>query len=367
MKYALALIALVTALAFAGGEFTTGCADTFKISGYTKAWFYMWGEDYADPANGFRFYNWTALTANLNDWVRGSIGLEFKSWNGLKDLQVCDGWLEADIVPEFSIRAGQFKVPFGYAYNCSGGGIYFLDRAVMVTGVNVDSTYQNYDFMYFGGRDIGVNAHAQFDMVGLDLGYFNGMGAYGDSDTTVNMQFVAGLTLDATDWLTFGAGVSMIGQPEFEDTSGTTESWSATGIDAYLLVDYPVSPTFDLVFQGEFLNAGVVGPDISGVDKEAGMDFYAMLGGRFGLEGGFLSAIMPAVRYESLDPMEYVLAGGTGAEDKVTIIDFCVNFYNGANHDIQLGGRNWGFENSDPDSGGVEGYTDMYLGWRMRF
>ena len=362
MKYALALIALVTALALAGGEFGTGCAEMFKISGYNKVWMYMWGQEYSDPDMSFRAYNWTALKANLNDWVSGGVGLEFNTYGGNMDLQVCDAWLQADIVPEFSIKGGQFKVPFGYAYNCSGGGIYFLDRAVMVTGVN-NGNYLNNDFMYYGGRDIGLQAHAQFDMVGLDLGYFNGMGPYADSDTTVNMQFVAGLTLDATDWMTFGAGVSMIGVPEVD----SLESWSATGIDAYLLVDYPVSPTFDLVFQGEFLNAGVAGPDISGADKEAGMDFYAMLGGRFDLEGGFLSAIMPAVRYESLDPMEYVLSGGDGAEDKVTVIDFCVNFYNGENHDLQLGGRNWGFENSDPDSGGTEGFTDMYLGWRMRF
>ena len=83
---------------------------------------------------------------------------------------------------------------------------------------------------------------------------------------------------------------------------------------------------------------------------------------KIGLEGDFLSAIMPAIRYESLDPMEYYPSGGTAAEDKTTVIDFCLNFYNGDNHDIQLGGRNVGFE-----ADGVDGYTDMYLGWRMRF
>jgi hypothetical protein len=353
MKYALALIALVTVLAFAGGEFGTGCAEMFKISGYNKAWIYMWGQDYADPDMSFRAYNWTAFQANLNDWVSGGVGLEFNSYSGNIDLQVCDAWLMGQLAPEFSLKAGQFKVPFGHAFTCSGGGIYFLDRAALASTM---------DFGYYGGRDIGLNAHAQFDMVGIDLGLYNGNGAYMDSDTTTNMQFVAGVTLDAADWMTFGAGVSMIGQPELTDSGVVVQdSWSGTGIDAYLLVNYPVSETADLVFEGEYLNAGWAGPDYDGFTEEAGSDFYAMLGVKIGLEG-FLSAIMPAVRYESLDPMELVADGGTNAEDKTTVIDFCLNFYNGDNHDIQLGGRNWGFENDN-----IDGYTDMYLGWRMRF
>ena len=356
MKYTLALIALVTALAFAGGEFATGCAETFKISGYTKAWFYMWGEEGHEPANGFRAYNWTSFQANLNDYVRGVLGTEFKTWTGNMDLQICHAYLEADIAPEFSLRAGQFKVPFGWAFTCSGGGVYFLDRAALA-GTS--------DFGAFGGRDIGVNAHAQFDMVGIDLAYFNGTGVYTDADTSISKQFVANLTFDITDWMTLAGGVSMIGQPEliFSDTTGTytLPSWSATGIDAYLLVDYPIAESADLIFEGEFLSAGVPGPDLIGSDKVSGTDFYAMLGVKFGIDGGFLSAIMPAIRYESLDPAEYVVVGGDGALDKITIIDFCVNFYNGDKHDIQLGGRNVGYEAD------VDGYTDMYLGWRMNF
>ena len=350
MKYALCIVALVATLSFAGSTFDGGCADTFGINGYTKAWFYMFGEENNDPENTFRGYNWTTFTARLNDNVYGCVGTQFKTWNGNYSLNVSDVYLNMDIVPELSIRAGQFKIPFGWAYTSSGGGQYFLDRA-FVTGEP--------EFTNFGGRDVGIKLHGQFDMVGIDVAYFNGTGSYNDANDDVNKEFAALLTVDATDWLTIAGGVALIGAPDIADS---TEEWTATGIDAYVLADYPISDASNLIFEGEFLQAGYDGPELIAGEWEAGTAYYAMLGVNFDLADSFIASIMPAVRYESLSPYEYVVTGDDAAKDNTTIMDFCVNCYLTPANTIQIGGRNYSFE-----ADGVDGYTDMYLGWRMNF
>jgi len=354
MKYVLGLVVLLATFSFAGSDFSGGCAETFGISGYTKAYFYMNGAEDFNPENTFRAYNWTAFTARLNDNVYGCVGTEFKSWNGSYDIQVCDAFLNMNIIPEFSIKAGQFKIPFGWAFNSSGGGQYFLDRAAVTATP---------DFTNFGGRDIGVKLHGQFNMVGIDIGYFNGTGTYTDADNDVNKGFSALLSVDASEWMTIAAGVSMIGEPEL-DSAGvvTQEKWSATGIDAYVLVDYPLSETADLIFQGEFMQAGYAGPDVANVDEKAGMAFYGLLGVNIGLENSFLASIMPVLRYESLSPSYSLGTGGTEPEDNITVLDACLNCYLTPMNDIQIGMRNVSYE-----AEALDGYTDMYLGWRMNF
>ena len=371
MKYALGLVVLVATLSFAGSDFSGGCAETFGISGYTKAWVYMYGAENHDPANTFRAYNWTSFTARLNDYVYGSVGTQFQSWNSNTSIQVCDAFLNMDIIPELSIKAGQFKIPFGYAFNCAGGGIYFLDRAA-VTGTS--------DFTNFGGRDVGLKLHGQFDMVGIDVAYFNGTGTATDADTSVTKEFAALLTVKATEWLTVAGGVAMIGEPAHDvitpasmEISGdsvivipastvTVEEWSATGIDAYVLVDYPISENADLIFQGEFMQSGWAAPEVIGGEGQAGSAFYALAGVNIGLENSFLASIMPVVRYESLSPSYFLVVGGTAPENGVTVIDGCVNCYLTPKNDIQIGVRNVAYETDTMD-----GYTDMYLGWRMNF
>lgn len=355
MKYALGLVVLVATLSFAGSDFSGGCAETFGISGYTKAWIYMYGAENHDPANTFRAYNWTSFTARLNDHVYGSVGTQFKSWNGNIDIQVCDAFLNMNIIPELSIKAGQFKIPFGWAFNSAGGGQYFLDRAA-VTGTD--------DFNNFGGRDVGIKLHGQFDMVGIDVAYFNGTGAYTDADTSTTKEFAALLTVKATDWLTIAGGAAMIGEPAVYDSAGAVveEEWSATGIDAYVLVDYPISPSADLIFQGEFMQSGWAAPEVIGGEGQDGSAFYALAGVNIDLENSFLASIMPVVRYESLSPSYFLVTGGTAPENGMTVIDGCVNCFITAKNDIQIGLRNVAYEDDT-----LDGYTDMYLGWRMNF
>ncbi|MCK4807229.1 MAG: hypothetical protein KAT09_06265 [Candidatus Aegiribacteria sp.] len=371
MKYALGLVVLVATLSFAGSDFSGGCAETFGISGFTKAWFYMYGTENHDPENTFRAYNWTSFTARLNDDVYGCVGTLFKSWSGNTQIQVCDAFLNMNIIPELSIKAGQFKIPFGWAFNSSGGGQYFLDRAA-VTGTS--------DFNNFGGRDVGIKLHGQLDMVGIDVAYFNGTGTYTDADTSNNKEFAALLTVEPTDWLTLAGGVAMIGQPTHDviipaymEISGdsvivhpevtvTVHEWSATGINAYALVDYPLSETADLIFQGEFFQTGYPGPDVIGYDEKAGMAFYGLFGVNIGLENSFLASIMPAVRYESLSPSNVLVDGADDPKDNTTVMDYSVNCHLTPKNTIQIGARNVSYEDED-----AIGYTDMYLGWRMNF
>lgn len=349
MKYALALVALVAVMAMA--------EPVVSISGYAKAWFYMYGQEGANPEHTFRAYDWTTIKGRLSDDVYAYVGANYRSWESDGDLHICDAYLAMDITPELSVKAGQFNIPLGWANCCSGGGLFFLDRAGVVSTP---------EFGWYSDRDLGVNLHGQFDMVGVDLGLFNGTGIHADASEYWNKEFVGKLTVDATDWLRIAGGVGMIGQPEIEytDTTGTytIPEWSGMGINAYALVDYPMSESAELIFEGEFWNFGYAGPDVDGVDEEAGMAYYGMLGVNLMLDGGFLHSIMPAVRYEMYSPQEAVVTGADRAEDNITWIDACVNCFITPRNTLQLGIRNWSFEEENTD-----GYTDMYLGWRLNY
>ena len=353
MKYTLGLLALVVTLGFAGAEFDGGCGETFTIKGYTKAWIYMFGQENHNPGCSFRGYNWTTFQGRLNENVYAYMGTNFKTWDGNSSLHICDAYLNMNITPEISVKAGQFKIPLGWAYNCSGGGLYFLDRAAVTATT---------DFNNYGGRDVGAALHGQIDMVGIDVAYFNGTGSYTDADTTIKKEIAAKVTVNPAEWLTVAGGFAMIGQPEVTDTTGTVEDWSSTAFDAYVLADYPLSNTANLIFEGEFMQAGYAGPDMDNMEKTAGTAYYATLGVNIGLENAFLTSIMPAVRYESLSPATQLASSAADPEDNTTVMDFCLNCHITPKNTIQLGGRNVSYE-----SDSMDGYTDMYLGWRVNF
>lgn len=348
MRYALALLAAVAAVSLAGSHFSGGCAEVFGISGYAKAWFYMDGEEGADPEHAFRAYNWTGFKGRLNSNTFAYLGTDFASEGGNPALHVREAYLKMDIMPELSVTAGQFKIPLVYAFNRSGGRLYFLHRAYMTT---------TDEFDLYGGRDVGVSLHAQYDWVGIDLGIFNGTRIYNDAENGYNKQIVAKLTLDPTEWLTVAGGMNMIGMADDEALEGD-DSWSAMGINAYALVDYPVSDNTDLIFVGELLHAGCPGPDVEGVDAKDGLLFYATLGARFSLENAIISGIMPAVRLEMIDPHDP--AGGDD-EDNETVIDAALNLYINPHNNLQIGLRNYSYEAD------VDGHMDMYLGWTLNF
>ncbi len=344
MKYTLLFVAIVATLAFADVE----------IKGLGKVWFYMYGEENHEPGSTFRAYNSTAVSGNVTENLRAAFSVSYKSWKSGGTVSVGDACLSMKVMPQLSITAGQFKIPLGWAFNRSGGKLFFLERA-MVTKVP--------EFGNYSGKDVGINFHGDFGTVGMDLGYFNGTGIYTDASDLVNKELVGRLTCDPVEWVKLSAGVGMIGQPDVEDSGGVVqEEWSAMGINAYAVADRQLSDDTKLVFETEFWHFGYAGPDIANVHEKAGMDMYADLGVNFRLDGSIFSAVMPALRYEFYSPQEAVAAGSGRAEDNVTVMDFCLNCYVTPGNTIQVGGRNVSYEDDD-----VDGYTDMYLGWRLSY
>ena len=359
MKYAIGLLALVTMVSLAGGEFATGGSEMFKFSGYSKFRFAMFGCEDCNPANSFNFYNYVAWSPRVNDMFNGVLAFDTKYGFGSSDatLKLCDAYLNMNIIPELSLMGGRFKVPFGNAFCCSGSMLPFYDRAFVTgTGKGIMQGFHN-----FGGYDIGANLRANFGPVVVDLAYTNGTDAI--ADTTVNKQFTARLVATPAEWLDIGAAVAMIGQPALLDTAASidTDSWSATGMDFYLTADYPISETAVLNFAGEYMMLGVAGEDLETMEKKSGSDYYASLGATFDVEMGAITSIMPAVRYESYTPPYMLASGDTEPENGQTIIDFCLNLNAGSMNTFQIGGRNMGYEDAD-----MEGYTDMYASWRMK-
>ena len=106
MKYALALVALVAVMAMA--------EPVVDISGYAKAWYYMFGAEGSNPESSFRGYNWTTLMGRLNDHTYAYLGTNYKTWDGASNINVCDLYLSMDIIPELNVTAGQFKIPLGW-------------------------------------------------------------------------------------------------------------------------------------------------------------------------------------------------------------------------------------------------------------
>lgn len=348
----LVVIMLISALAFAAGEFSTGGAELLKFKGTGSFRWDFYGAEGADPSSNMSSCAIIDWLPKLNNYVDGQFSLELYSNSG--NIKLTDLFLNLHLTEDIALRGGQFKVPFGYANTLSSSTMPFGSRAA-VTGED--------EFKVYGGRDIGACLMAGFDMINIDLAFTNGTGDNTMADSTISNQFTARVVADPAEWLMIGASVAMVGQPEIVGDSTTIDSWSSMGIDAYAVVDYPVNETVDLHFAGEFMQLGYAGPEIEGVDQIDGSAMLFTLAANFETGAEFVQAVRPAVRYETFSPMAYTVEGGEEAQDNKTAIDFCVNLdlFSAANT-LQLGARNYGFELED-----VDGYTDIYANWRMNF
>jgi len=352
----LVVVMLLSSLAFAAGEFSTGGSELLKFKGTGNFRWDFYGEEGADPGNNMSSCAIIDWLPRLNDYVDGQFSIELYSNSG--NIKLTDLFLNLHLTEDIALRGGQFKVPFGYANTLSSSTMPFGSRA-MVVGEN--------SFKVYGGRDIGACLMAGFDMINIDLAFTNGTGDNAMADTTISNQFTARVVADAAEWLKIGASVAMVGQPEIvvvEDTTTITiDSWSSMGIDAYAAVDYPVTETVDLHFAGEFMQLGYAGVEIEGLDQIDGSAMLFTLAANFETGAEFVQAVRPAVRYETFSPMTYTIEGEDEAEDNKTAIDFCVNLdlFSAANT-LQLGARNYGFEDEN-----IDGYTDIYANWRMNF
>ena len=351
MKYVLIVSLLLAGTVFAGGEFATGGAELLKFKGYVISDLYIYGQEDADPDMGFDVIAALDWRPQLNDWLDAKIAFKAKPTKfegSYEDLSLTTEDIVANLhfTEGVTFTMGQFKRPFGYNYTRSGSSMYFLSRATL-TGMS--------EFSNFGKRDIGANLNLSFDMVDIDLAFTNGAGD-NESEDDSNKQFTARAEIEAVEGITIAAALGSHSEDDPDTTS--TDTWSATGMDFYAVVDYPLSETSTLNFVGEYLMLGEPASDDADMTDASAYAFT--LAPEFELEGPALQAVRPAVRYENYSPS---YTGDTDPENDHTVIDFCLNLdvYSGKNT-VQIGGRNYSFQDENTD-----GYTDMYLAWRMKF
>ena len=353
MKKAVALILLLGVSVFAAGEFSTGGAELMKFSGYGTFRWDFYGQEEVNPENNMWSYASVNWLPKLNSFVDGKMNLDLYS-NSSNSIRLADIYLNLNFTENLSLMGGQFKVPFGYANTRSGGSMYFADRAYIASV----GDYKNY-----AARDNGICLVASFEPVTIDLALFNGTGNNTISDNDENNQFAARASVDAAEWITFGGAYTTIGQPEIEDTTGTTESWSSSGIDVFAVVKYPLGESAKLFFEGEYAMLGRTGVEVEGMEMTDGTCMSMAAAAEFAVGDGFVRAVRPAVRYDMVNPSTTLAEGAEEPENNVNVIDFCValDLTSGRNT-LMLGARSYSFENED-----IDGYTNMYLNWRMNF
>ncbi|MCD4708501.1 MAG: hypothetical protein K8S62_12285 [Candidatus Sabulitectum sp.] len=364
MKRALIVLAVI-ALVASAGDMISGGSDLTKFTGYGTFRWTSYGIEGANPENQFSDFIWMAWLPKINDSVDFCFSAAHTTTSSDINIDFDQMYLNMKVTDCLSLRGGQFKVPFGYAYTRSGGSMLFADRSFMLVSTedpDPDSppgTMIN-DFFTYGGRDIGAMLTVEFAPVTVDLMLSNGTGNNAAADTSINKQFTARLAVEPTEWLTIGGSMAMIGQPEM----GDDESVSSNGMDFFAVANYPVTPTGTLNFVGEYMMLDVPVNDIEGVELHNGARMSVMAGYDMQLDGDVIMAIQPAVRYDSVDPITgWEEEGGEEPEDNLSAIDFCVGIDLFSNlNTLQIGARNYGFENSD-----IDGYTDIYANWRMNF
>jgi len=334
----------------ASGEFSTGGSELLTFKGYLISTFNMYGEELADgePNNDFNITATIEWLPKLNEWVDGKIGFKAdpETYTGTyEDLSLTteDIMINMHFTDMLTFSMGQFKKPFGYNYTISGSSLYYRDRA-MVADMISD----------FGKRDFGANLNADFGVVDLDLSYTNGEGDNEPEDDDLK-AFNVRAVINPMQGINIGAALGTTS--EYADSTNQ-DTFSATGLDFYATAGFPLSTTSDMLWEGEYL---VIGDTMADEVDYTNATGYAMsVIANFNLESDMLQAVRPAIRYETVSPG---YAGAIDPENDVNAIDFCLNLdlYSSKNT-AQIGMRNYSGQNGDFD-----GYTDMYLGWRMKF
>lgn len=121
-----------------------------------------------------RLYFGTEFT--FDDWLTGVLQADFAG-----EPSLTDGYIDAAISEGVSVRAGQFKKPFGLFELTSNTKILTIERAVRIRGVTdlvgvpgeAQYLLDNGDYL---GRQIGVMVHGGDGTLGYAAGVFNGEG-----------------------------------------------------------------------------------------------------------------------------------------------------------------------------------------------
>jgi hypothetical protein len=346
------ILAIFACVSFAG-EVITGGSELINFKGYGTFRWTMYGQENNPIGSSMSTYTFINWLPKLNEYVDGYISATLTT-PGDAAVAVDCAYLNLHFTENFTLTGGQFKVPFGYGYTRSGGTMFFADRSAIVT---------QGQFGIYGGRDISTMLTAEFAPVTVDLALSNGNGENANADTLHNKQFTARLTVDPTEWLSIGGSVAMIGQPELGDSLAVIESWSSNAMDFFAVANYPVSPTGTLCFEGEYMMLGYPANEAEGWELHKGAGMSVMAGYDVTLDGDVILGLMPAIRFDSVDPISSWIVEGVEPEDNYSRIDFCLNadLFSELNT-LQIGIRSNGVENAD-----VDGYTDMYANWRMNF
>lgn len=347
MRNFMILTLIIAAVVMASGEFSTGGAELLKFKGYVISTFNTYGEEDADPDNGFNVLATIEWYPRLNEWVDAKIAFKSqptKYTGSFEDLSLTteDITINMHFNDVATFTMGHFKRPFGHCYTRSGSSMYFRDRALLAG-----------TFGDFGKRDIGANVGLDFGVADIDLAYTNGAGDNEPEDDS-HKSFTARAVIEPVDGIQIAGAFGSY--TENADSTGET-SISATGMDFYTVVDQSLSETVELSFVGEYMMIGEPMEDDS--DWTDANGYAVTLLANFDLDGNMLQAVRPAIRYENNSP------GYTGddPENDEGAIDFCLNadLYSSKNT-VQIGMRNYTFQSDDEDS-----HTDMYFGWRMKF
>ncbi len=347
MRTALVLLTLVTVAAFAS-EFTTGGADMWKFNGYGIFRLDVYGEEDHEHDMGFSQVGDLAWTPTLNDMLSAKAELALDADDN--SVVLTDAYLNMTPAEGFDIRGGQVKRMFGWGFLEPTTALLFPDRPLY-------TTYEGGLFSDYGKRDIGLMLLGDFDMFTLDVAYTNGI--VDPEETDSNKQFTVHGTVMPAEWITIGAALGMHTE---DNEAEEDETVSGTGIDVYGVVEYPATETIDLHFTGEYLMLGDAVEEADGYEYNDETDMTVAGGATFGLQGDMITAITPMIRYEQISPATALPEGVDDPEDNYTAIDFCANFHMGSHNTLQLGARNYGFQEE-----GRDGYTDIILDWVMAF
>lgn len=348
MRNIMIMAFIIASVAMASGAFSTGGSELLQFKGYVVSTFNTFGEEDADPDNGFSVLATIEWYPRLNDWVDAKIAFKSqptKYTGSYEDLSLTteDITINMHFNDAATFTMGHFKRPFGHCYTRSGSSMYFRDRALLAG-----------TFGDFGKRDIGANAALNFGFADFDLAYTNGAGDNEPEDDS-HKSFTARAVFEPVNGIQVAGAFGSYS--EDADSTGET-TISAIAMDFYTVIDQTLTETVELSFIGEYIMVGEPMEDDSDWTDASG--YAVTLLANFSLEGNMLQAIRPALRYENNSPG---YAGSDDPENDEGAIDFCLNLdlYSSKNT-VQIGMRNHTFQSQDEDS-----YTDMYFGWRMKF
>ena len=166
---------------------------------------------------------------SYDEWITGKLEAELTG----SAARLTDAYLDVPLSPAFSVRAGQFKKPFGLFELESNTRVITIERMLRIAGVEdlvgiPGEAHWLLDEGGYVGRDIGVMVEAGAGVVGVSAGIFGGEGA-NTRESDGSKAFAARVTAAPVAGLLVGAAVSS--RPGVFDALGDEEHATAFAVD----------------------------------------------------------------------------------------------------------------------------------------